>query len=236
VPDLVLADLESQAQIRRVSDEIKSRVDRLDVLINNAGSVFSKRELTEDGVERTFALNHLAPFLLTNLLLDVVKAAPQGRIVTVSSEIHAGKLDWDNLQSERSHQFLKAYKATKTENILFSSELARRLAGTSVTANAVSPGPSRTGFGNDLTGLWALFPKVMRAMPMFHSAEEGARGVVYVAVEPTLAGVTGQFFMAGKPRKSKPITHSLEAAERLWRLSEQLTRLSSPTGRSAIPE
>jgi retinol dehydrogenase-12 len=140
VPDLVLADLESQAQIRRVSDEIKSRVDRLDVLINNAGSVFSKRELTEDGVERTFALNHLAPFLLTNLLLDVVKAAPQGRIVTVSSEIHAGKLDWDNLQSERSHQFLKAYKATKTENILFSSELARRLAGTSVTANAVSPG------------------------------------------------------------------------------------------------
>jgi len=225
--DLIVADLESQTQIRRAAGEICSRYDHIDVLINNAGNVFSKRELTEDGLERTFALNHLAPFLLTNLLLDLVKAAPQGRIINVSSEIHAGKLDWTNLQSEKSHQFMTAYKATKTENIIFTNELARRLRGTTVTVNAVSPGPSRTGFGKDLNGAWALFPKVMKAMPMFHSAEKGARVVVYAAAEPTLARATGQFFMNSKPRKSKPITHASDVAIRLWTLSENLTGLSA---------
>jgi NAD(P)-dependent dehydrogenase (short-subunit alcohol dehydrogenase family) len=232
VPDLVLADLESQMQIRGAAEDILFRYDHLDVLINNAGNVFAKRELTEDGIERTFALNHLAPFLLTNLLLDLVKAAPQGRIVNVSSEIHAGKLDWDNLQSEKHHQFFKAYQATKTESILFTNELARRLAGTPVTVTAVSPGPSRTGFGKDLSGAWAWFPKVMKAMPMFHSAEKGSHVVVYAASEPTLRGVTGEFFMNNKPRKSKPITRSPEAAARLWQLSEQLAQLSTTTGGS----
>jgi len=227
VPDLVLADLESQQQVREVADDIRSRHDHLDVLINNAGNVFSKRELTEDRIERTFALNHLAPFLLTNLLMDLVTAASQGRIVNVTSEIHAAKLDWDNLQSEKRHQFFKAYQATKTENILFTNELARRLSGTTVTVNAVSPGPSRTGFGSDLTGAWALFPKVMKAMPMFHSAEKGGQVVVYAASDPALTSVTGQFFMNCKPRKSKPITHSPDVAQRLWTLSEQLTDASA---------
>lgn len=226
-PDLIVADLEAQTQVRRAAEEVRSRYDHLDVLINNAGNVFSKRELTVDGVERTFALNHLAPFLLTNLLLDLVKAAPQGRIVMVTSEIHAGKLDWANLQSEKSHQFMAAYKATKTENIIFGNELARRLAGTAVTVNAVSPGPSRTGFGKDLTGPWKLFPVVMKAMPMFHSAEKGSRVVVFAATEPTLADVTGEFFMNSKPRKSKPITHASDVANRLWTLSDQLTGLSA---------
>jgi retinol dehydrogenase 14 len=227
VPDLFMADLFSQADIHRAAADIRQRYDRLDVLINNAGDVFSKRELTADGIEKTFALNHLAPFLLTNLLLDLLKAAPQGRIVAVSSEIHAKKLDWDNLQSEKKHQFLKAYKATKTENILFTNELARRLHGTSVTANAVSPGPSRTGFGDNLTGAAAAFPKVMKKMPFFHSAEKGSQVVLYAATEPTLAEVTGGFFMNSKPRTSKPITHSPEAAARLWRMSEQLTGLAA---------
>jgi NAD(P)-dependent dehydrogenase (short-subunit alcohol dehydrogenase family) len=227
VPDLIVADLFSQADIHRAAADIRQRYDRLDVLINNAGDVFSKRELTADGIEKTFALNHLAPFLLTNLLLDLLKAAPQGRIVAVSSEIHAKKLDWDNLQSEKNHQFLKAYKATKTENILFTNELARRLHGTSVTANAVSPGPSRTGFGDNLTGAAAAFPKVMKKMPFFHSAEKGSQVVLYAATEPTLADVTGGFFMNNKPRTSKPITHSPEAAARLWRMSEQLTGLAA---------
>lgn len=231
-PDLVLADLFSQADIRRAAADIRNRYDHLDVLVNNAGGVFSKRELTGDGIEKTFALNHLAPFLLTHLLLDLIRAAPQGRIVTVSSEIHAKKLDWDNLQSEKSHQFLKAYKVTKTENILFTNELARRLHTTTVTANAVSPGPSRTGFGDNLTGAAAAFPKVMKKMPFFHSAEKGSRVVVYAAAEPTLAGVSGEFFMNSKPRKSKPITHSPEAAARLWLLSEQLTGLAADSGAS----
>jgi NAD(P)-dependent dehydrogenase (short-subunit alcohol dehydrogenase family) len=224
-PTLLIADLFSQQAIRQLATDVESRFSRLDVLINNAGDVFSKRELSVDGIEKTFALNHLAPFLLTNLLLDLVKAARQGRIVAVSSEVHAGRLDWDNLQSEKHHQFFKAYAATKTENILFTYELARRLKGTNVTANAVSPGPSRTGFGNNLTGAAAAFPKVMKKMPFFHSAEKGARVVVYAAAEPTLAGVTGQFFMNSKPRKSKPITHDPAVAAQLWRLSSELTAL-----------
>jgi NAD(P)-dependent dehydrogenase (short-subunit alcohol dehydrogenase family) len=231
-PDLLLADLFSQADIRGVAANISDRYDHLDVLINNAGGVFSKRELTADGIEKTFALNHLASFLLTNLLLDLVKAAPQGRIVTVSSEIHAGNLDWDNLQSEKRHKFLKAYKAAKTENILFTNEMARRLRSTKVTANAVSPGPSRTGFGDNLTGAAAAFPKIMKKMPFFHSAERGSQVVVYAAADPELADVTGEFFMNCKPRKSKPITHSQEAASRLWRLSEQLTGLAAESDAS----
>jgi NAD(P)-dependent dehydrogenase (short-subunit alcohol dehydrogenase family) len=232
-PDLVLGDLFSQSDIRRAAADIIDRYDRLDVLVNNAGGVFSKRELTPDGIEKTFALNHLAPFLLTNLLLDLVKAAPQGRIVTVSSEIHAGKLDWDNLQSEKSHQFLKAYKVTKTENILFTNELARRLRNTKVTANAVSPGPSRTGFGDNLTGAAAAFPKIMKKMPFFHSAVQGSQVVLYAATQPELAEVTGEFFMRNAPRRSKPITHSQEAASRLWRVSERLTGLGADSDASA---
>jgi retinol dehydrogenase 12 len=231
-PTLLIADLCSQPAIHQLAADVRSRFDHLDVLVNNVGDVFSKRELTSDGIEKTFALNHLAPFLLTNLLLDLIKAAPQGRVVAVSSEVHAGKLDWDNLQSEKRHQFFKAYAVTKTENILFTYELARRLRGTNVTANAVSPGPSRTGFGDNLTGVASAFPKIMKKMPFFHSAEKGARVVIYAAAEPTLAGTTGQFFMNGKPRKSKPITHDLVAATRLWRVSAELTALpaSQPAG------
>jgi retinol dehydrogenase 12 len=223
VADLLLTDLESQHEIRRTAADIRSRYDHIDVLVNNAGNVFSSRQHTVDGLERTYALNHLAPFLLTGLLLDLIKAADHGRIVNVTSEIHAGKLDWGNLQSEKSHQFFKAYQATKTENLLFTFELARRLADTAVTVNAISPGPSRTGFGNGLTGPWALFPKVMKTMPNFHSAEKGSRVVVFATADPSLEGISGQFYMKNKPRKAKPITHSRDAAERLWRLSEELT-------------
>jgi len=134
-----------------------------------------------------------------------------------------------NLQSQRSYQFLKAYAASKTENILFSYELARRLHGTRVTANAASPGPSRTRFGDNLTGPAAAFPKIMKKMPFFHSAEKGAQVVIYAAAEPSLATVTGQFFMNSKPRKSKPITHDTNIAARLWTLSEQLTSRPATT-------
>lgn len=222
-PALLLADLSVQDSIRQLAAEVRSRYEHVDVLVNNAGGAFSRRELTADGIERTFAVNHLAPFLLTSLLLEPLTKARQGRVVNVSSEAHAGKLDFGNLQSERSHQFFKAYAASKTGNILFTYELARRLHGTRVTANAVSPGPSRTGFGDNLTGAAAAFPKIMKKMPFFHSAEKGAEVVVYAAADASLAGVTGQFFMNSKPRKSKPITHDREVALRLWTISEQLT-------------
>lgn len=227
-PTLLIADLSAQESIERLAIEVRSRFDRLDVLVNNAGSVFGSRELTVDGIERTFAVNHLAPFLLTNLLLGLLKEAPQGRVITVASEAHARKLDFANLQGERKYQFLKAYAASKTENILFTYELARRMHGTRVTANAVSPGPSRTGFGDNLTGPAAAFPKVMKRMPFFHSAEKGARVVIHAAGDPDLTGITGKFFMKDKPRTSKPITHDRDAAARLWAISEQLTSSPKP--------
>jgi retinol dehydrogenase-14 len=165
-PILFLADLESQDEIRRLAGEIRTAVPVLDVLVNNAGGIFANRELTVDGIERTFALNHLAPFVLTNEVLDLITAAPQGRVITVTSEMHSGRIDFANLQGERSYNFLRMYMATKTANILFAFELARRLAGTSATSNAVSPGPARTRFGDDLTGAAHLFPLLMKNIPL----------------------------------------------------------------------
>src|SRR5579859_1049749 len=161
-PTLLLADLSSQAAVYALSDEVHARFARIDVLLNNAGAIFARRELTADGIEKTFAVNHLAPFLLTNLLLDLVRASPAGRIVTVASESHSGRLDFDNLQGERRYSFLAAYNRSKLGNILFTYELARRLAGTGVTANCLSPGPTMTRFGDEMRGLPALFPLLMK--------------------------------------------------------------------------
>ena len=143
-PTVFLADLSSQREIRRLAAEIKENHAQIDVLINNAGAVFARRELSVDGIEKTFAVNHLAPFLLTSLLLDKIRAAGQGRIITVGSESYSSALDFDNLQSEKKHQFLFAYFRSKLENILFTFELSRRLAGTGVTVNCLCPGPTRT--------------------------------------------------------------------------------------------
>jgi NAD(P)-dependent dehydrogenase (short-subunit alcohol dehydrogenase family) len=225
VPRLYLADLASQAEIRRVADDIRDDCDHIDVLLNNAGAVFNKRELTGDGIERTFATNHLGPFLLTNLLLEAILAAPRGRVVTVASEVYAKRLDFANLQSEHRHQFFKVYQRSKLCNILFAFELARRVRGTTAVSNAVSPGPSRTRFGDNMTGAAGLFPKVMKRLPVFGSPEKGARTLVYAASAPELDGVSGRFFFKSKELETKPITRDREAAVRLWRLSEQLCGL-----------
>jgi NAD(P)-dependent dehydrogenase (short-subunit alcohol dehydrogenase family) len=179
------------------------------------------RPVSEAELERTFALNHLAAFTLTNELLDLVTAAPQGRVITVSSEAHSGKLDFANLQGERSYNFLRMYAATKTANILFSFELARRLAGTNATSNAVSPGPTRTRFGDDLTGPPRLFPLVMRNIPfLFKPADVGSRTLVELAASPEYARASGGFCQNGRERRAKPITHDITVARRLWALSE----------------
>jgi retinol dehydrogenase-14 len=225
-PTLLFADLSRQSEIRALAETIKERFGFIDVLINNAGGVSSKREMTADGVERTFAVNHLAPFLLTNLLLDQLKAAPQGRVVTVSSEAHAGKFQLDNLQGERSYQFFKNYAISKTANVLFTYELARRLKGTAVTANVVSPGPSRTRFGDNMSGAAGLFPKLMKRMPFFHSAVKGAEVVVWAASEPSLADQSGRFYMKNKERKSKKVTYDEALAGQLWTMSELLSGLA----------
>jgi NAD(P)-dependent dehydrogenase (short-subunit alcohol dehydrogenase family) len=211
---------------------VRERHERIDVLLNNAGGVFSKRDLSADGIEMTLATNHLAPFLLTNLLLDLILAAPGGRVVTVASEVYAKRLDFENLQSERRHQFFKAYQRTKLCNILFAFELARRLEDTTATSNAVSPGPSKTRFGDSLTGAAGLFPKVMKRLPVFRSPEHGARTLVYAASAPELDGVTGRFFFKSREYDTKPVTHDRALAERVWRLSEELCALApAPTVR-----
>jgi retinol dehydrogenase 14 len=236
-PSLLLADLSSQARVRALAHEVGARFPKLDVLINNAGASFQRRELTVDGIEKTFATNHLAPFVLTSLLLDQIHEAPAGRVVTTTSETHSGKLDFDNLQGEKHYNFWGAYNHSKLANLLFTYELDRRLAGTGVTANAVSPGPARTHFGDSMGGLPGLFIRALKATPIPASPEKAARGHIYVASSPELDGVSGRFFMRTKEKRSKPITYDRDVAARLWDVSEELTaRSDAPDGQRATTD
>ncbi len=226
-PTLLIADLSSQTAIRALAHEVNARHPRLDVLINNAGAIFSRRELNVDGIEKTFAINHLAPFLLTNLLLPLIRVAPNGRIITVASESHSGSLDFSNLQGEQHYNFFGAYNRSKLGNILFTYELARRLKGTGLTVNGVSPGPTVTSFGDALTGLPALFPVLVKRIPFLcKSPEVGAQTLIDAASSPELAGCSGRFFLRSREWKPKPITYDTDIATRLWNVSESLCGLS----------
>ena len=222
-PVLMIADLSLQSAVRSLAEDVRARFPRLDVLVNNAGAIFARREITADGIEKTFAINHLAPFLLTNLLLDLLRLTRGARIVTVASEAYPGKLDFDNLQGERHYNFLGAYGRTKLCNILFSYDLARRLEGTGVTSNCLSPGPVATRFGDNMTGLPGLFPLVMKRIPfLFQSPEKGARTSIQLASSPELAGVSGRFFLRQRERRTKPITYDRSVAAQLWHVSEDM--------------
>lgn len=224
-PVLFLADLSSQQQVRAVAAELRSAFTHIDVLINNAGAMFARREVTEDGVERTLALNHLAPFLLTNLLLDLVALAPGGRIVTVTSSCHSRTLDFRNLQGERHYNFLSAYNRSKLCNILFSYELARRVASTRITANCVSPGPTATRLGDNMNGMPGLIARVLRNI-RFVYPEGGAQTLVYIASSSQLDSVTGRLFRDCRDLRTKPATYDVDVARCLWHLSEALCGLS----------
>jgi len=224
-PKLLFADLSVQREVRQLAQEVRDGYTTLDVLINNAGGVFTKRELTIDGVEKTFATNQLAPFLLTNLLLDLLLAAPAGRVVTVATEIYAKRLDMANLQGERRYQFFRAYQASKLCNVLFAFELARKLQKTRATSNVVSPGASKTRFGDDLTGLGRVFTRVMKSLPMFGPAERGAQTVIYAASDAKLARANGRFYFKMQEIETKPVTHDRELAAQLWDVCAELTHL-----------
>jgi retinol dehydrogenase 14 len=228
--ELFLADLSSQAAIRELAREVHARHDRLHVLVNNAGTLNLRRKTTVDGFEEMFALHHLAPFLLTHLLLDLLLASAPARIVNVSSAAHKiGRIDFSDLQSERDFQGLRAYAGSKLENVLFTYELARRLKASGatgaigaggVTVNSVHPGGVDTNIWRDMTGVRRLLMAAMR--PFMLSPARGAEPVVHLASSPELAGVSGLYFHRGKPRLSSPASRDLELAARLWEASAAL--------------
>lgn len=219
-PKLLLADLSSLQQVRSLAADLHRQFPKIDVLINNAAGMFSERAQTVDGIERTIATNHLAPFLLTNLLIGLLKAGGGGRIINVAAESPLKTLDFSNLQGERRYGFLDAYFRSKLATIIFSIDLARRLEGSGVTVNSMSPGPTRTRFGDNMTGLPALFPLVLKRL--FPGPETGARTLVYLASSAEVEGVSGKFFLRQRARKAKPVTSDREVAARLWRISAEL--------------
>jgi NAD(P)-dependent dehydrogenase (short-subunit alcohol dehydrogenase family) len=222
--ELIVADLSSHEQVRRAAAELKSRHQRLDVLVNNAGVYVPERHTTVDGLEETFGLNHLGYFLLTRELLDVLQATAGARIVNVSSEAHRGaKMRWDDLQFEKTpYRGFKAYGQSKLANVLFTYELARRLEGTGVTANCLHPGVIGSGFGQTYGSALSILVKIAR--PFMLTPEEGARTSVYLASSPEVAGVTGKYFSKCKPVKSNAVSYDVQSQQKLWSLSEQLVK------------
>ncbi|CAN5746848.1 SDR family oxidoreductase [soil metagenome] len=219
---LLLADLASQAQIRHLAEEFRRRHDRLHVLINNAGTFTWRRRLTDDGLETQFAVNHLAPFLLTNLLLQLLISSSPARIITVASESHRhGRLAWENLQGEEGYSGLRAYGTSKLANVLFTRELARRLAGTGVTANAVHPGVVATEI------LLGSFPPLRLLKPFMWTPEQGAEPLVHLAADREGEEVSGRYFARHEQMQPAPLARDDEAARRLWELSEKLTGLEN---------
>ena len=220
---LMLADLAVQAEVRKLADDFRERHDRLDVLVNNAGLIQSKRTETPDGIELTLAVNHLAPFLLTNLMLDLLKKSAPSRIVTVSSEARRGaEIDFDDLQSERRYRAFPVYGMTKKANILFTYELAERLQGTGVVANCLHPGGVNTDFGANNRGPGILLFRVFK--PFMRTPEQGADTVIFLASAPE-AGQTNGKYLKDRKEVSPAEPRDQEAQKRLWEVSEHLTNL-----------
>jgi NAD(P)-dependent dehydrogenase (short-subunit alcohol dehydrogenase family) len=223
-PRLILADLSVQSEVRAAAQEIKDRYDAIDILINNAGSAFSQRQQSSDGLELTWATNHLASFLLTDLLLPALIASAAGRVVNVTSEIYSRKLDLDNLQGERKYSYFGAYRISKLGNVLFTTDLARRIEGSGITVVSVSPGPARTNFGGGgPPGLMGAVTGVLKRTPVFKSAAEAAKGIVWVATAPDAEITSGGLYMRGKQLPLKGAATDPASAAKVWSISEQQT-------------
>ena len=220
--EYIAADLSSLAGIMQAASDFKLRHTHLDVLVNNAGAMFTKRVLTADGYEMTFALNHLNYFLLTILLLDILKASAPARIVNVSSGAHMrASLDFNNLQGEKHFNGMQAYGQSKLANVLFTYELARRLEGTGVTVNALHPGFIATGFARNNGALYNIG---MSLIGLFiRKPEQGAQTSIYLASSPEVEGVTGKYFVDCKPVQSNPLSYDRDLSEKLWQVSLELT-------------
>ena len=225
--DVFVADMSSQAEVRRLADEVLAAYPRLDVLLNNVGGFWSHRHVTADGLEHTFALNHLAPFLLTSLLADRLIASAPSRVVTVSSHAQGmGKIDFDDLMGERSYSGQRAYNQSKLANVMFTYELARRFEGTGVTATALHPGMTNTAFSaEDPSRAFAPSPSCVRS---WRSPNRGADTPVYLASSPEAEGLTGQYFAKHEPKRSNPASYDTATTARLWRVSAELVGIQDP--------
>jgi retinol dehydrogenase-12 len=226
--EFVCADLSSQRAIRQLAQQFQAHHPRLDVLVNNAGAWFTKRQESVDGIEMTFALNHLGYFLLTNLLLDTLMASAPARVINVASYGHKrGRLNFDDLQGKARYRGMRAYRQSKLANVMFTYELARRLAGTGVTANAINPGLVATHFGfNNLRmlpdGLAGRLLRLYRSVGT--SAEQGAQTIICLATSPKVEGITGRYFEKEQAVPSSAASYDVVAANRLWQVSEAMTK------------
>lgn len=218
-----LADLSSLAEMKRVAGDIRSSEPKIDVLINNAGAIFLARKTSVDGLEMTFATNHLAYFVITNLLLDRLKAAPSARVVSTASDAHkSGKLDFSDLQSEKNYGSFRVYGTTKLENILFTRELSRRLAGTHVTANCLHPGFVGTRFGQNNAANFVVKGLARAVMSFGLSPEEGAKTIVYLASSLDVEGQSGGYYHKCKLDKPASAAENDDDARRLWEASAKI--------------
>jgi NAD(P)-dependent dehydrogenase (short-subunit alcohol dehydrogenase family) len=229
-PTVEVADLASMEQVRALGGRLAS-LERIDVLINNAGLMVNDRRVTPDGYEHVFAVNHLAPFLLTNLLLPKLTASAPARVVTVTSDSHtAARLDLSDPNLERGWDGWRSYSNSKLANILFTRELARRLDGTGVTANCAHPGVVRTGFGREARPLLRI--GLMIAKPFFLSPARGADTIVYLASAPEVADQTGGYYFKRRRRDPSAAARDDATARKLWEISEEMTGLhpAQPSG------
>jgi retinol dehydrogenase-14 len=224
--DVFVADLSSQTEVRRLADEVLQAYPSIEVLVNNVGGYWNTRHVTTDGLEHTFALNHLAAFLLTNLLLDRLRQSAPARVVTVSSNAHGtGRIDFDDLQGEQSYSGSRAYNQSKLANVMFTYELARRLQASSVTANTLHPGVVNTSFGaEDPRSIQRLL--IPFARPFMKAPAQGAATPIHVASSRDLEPVTGRYFANGKPKRSSKRSYDEAAAARLWQVSAELVSLT----------
>ena len=220
--DLMICDLASQKDIRRFVSEFKSKYQNLHILINNAGIMTAKRNVCVDGHEMNFAVNHLGPFLLTNLLLDFLKKSAPSRIINVGSAAHRfAKIDFDDLQCEnKKPRFMKLYGNSKLALTLVSYELSRRLEGSNVTVNVVHPGLINTNLGRDQSSFSVKFSNLF-----FKSPEVGAETSLYLASSPEVEGITGKYFAKKREKRSSKESYNKEYAKRIWEISEELTDL-----------
>jgi retinol dehydrogenase 12 len=224
--DYLAADLSSQKQVRSLAERFRERYTRLDVLINNAGGFFMQRLLNEDGIEMTWALNHLSYFLLTNLLLDIISNSSPARVINVSSNAHiGGSINFGDLEGKKLFFGWRAYAQSKLANILFTFELARRLEGSGVTANAMHPGYVATRFGMNNTGLVGFIIGLSHVFAI--SPEEGAQTGIYLATSPEVAGITERYYIKQRPVQAAKAAYDREVAKRLWEVSIKKTGLDT---------